>query len=224
MMSFEHSNTRPGRNARSFDYTAAVARVCEDVCFRVPALNHIDMNRVAVSFTQTKHSAPFGIFASMTPLRFKDGDLVMHSRGRDWTVQRCFRKDGLEYLYILYFYVPRFIELKLSQKIETIVHELYHIGPDFNGDLRRFKGRCFAHGSSQKNYDKTVREFVDYWLKQDPAQEIWDFLHFGYKELVAEYGGLHGTRISMPKVIPYVETNQNRLAGRDGEGTVSKYT
>lgn len=187
---------------KSFDYTGAIAKVCEDVCFRVPTLNHIDMGRVAVSFSQTKHSAPFGVFACMTPLRFEGGATTRQKQGRDWVVQRCLREDGTEYLYILYFYVPRFIELTLSQKLETIVHELYHIGPNFDGDLRRFQGRCFAHGSSQKKYDQTVRGFVDHWLKQDPPPELWDFLRFGYKELVEQYGGLYGTRIRMPKVIP----------------------
>lgn len=196
------SSERPGRAARSFDYTGAVSKVCEDVCFRVPALNHIDMTRVAISFSQTKHSAPFGIFASATPLRFEGGELIVIKRDTKWTLQRCFRTDGVEYLYILYFYVPRFIELKLSQKLETIVHELYHISPYFNGDLRRFKGRCFAHGSSQKKYDETVRSFVDHWLKQNPPSEIWGFLRYGYRELAEVYGTLHGTKIPMPKIIP----------------------
>jgi hypothetical protein len=187
---------------RSFDYTAAITKVCEDICFRVPALCHIDMSRVAISFAQTKHSAPFGIFATTTPLRFKDGELIMQSQGKPWTLQRCYRTDGVEYLYILYFYVPRFIELKLSQKLETIVHELYHINPDFNGDLRRFKGRCFAHGSSQKKYDLTVRDFVDHWLKQNPPPKTWNFLQYNYKGLLGKYGGLHGTRIPAPKIIP----------------------
>lgn len=197
-----NSQRRPGRSTRSFDYTEAIAKVCEDVCFRVPDLNHIDMSRVAVSFTQTKHSAPFGIFASATPLRFEGGVLSTERRGRQWTLQRCFRPDGVEYLYILYFYVPRFIELSLSQKLETIVHELYHISPYFNGDLRRFEGRCFAHGSSQKKYDQTVRRFVEHWLKQEPPPEIWDFLRLRYAELIEQYGNLHGTRITMPKLIP----------------------
>lgn len=203
------SSKRPGQSARSFDYTGAIEKVCRDVCFRVPALNHIDMDRVAVSFSQTKHSAPFGIFASATPLRFEGGDLTVFKRGKRWTLQRCFRDNGVEYLYILYFYVPRFIELKLSQKLETIIHELYHIGPSFNGDLRRFKGRCFAHGSSQKKYDETVREFVDHWLKQNPPPEIWDFLRYGYRDLVDAYGALHGTKIPMPKIIDVQDNNRN---------------
>ncbi|MDR0870010.1 MAG: hypothetical protein LBN39_04375 [Planctomycetaceae bacterium] len=192
----------PKRFQGVFDYTASLTRVCEDICFRVPALSHIDISRVAVSFSQTKNAAPYGIFASTTPLRFQNGALTLAKRGRQWTLQRCYRPDGIEYLYILYFYVPRFIELKLSQKLETIIHELYHISPDFNGDLRRFAGRCFAHGSSQKKYDKTVREMTDHWLKQEPPAEVWDFLRYNYRELEAAYGKLFGTRIITPKIIP----------------------
>jgi hypothetical protein len=87
---------------RSFDYTTAIARVCEDICFRVPALSHIDMSRVAVSFAQTKHSAPFGIFATTTPLRFKGGELFVTSQGRRRTLQRGYRPDGLDCHYLLY--------------------------------------------------------------------------------------------------------------------------
>ncbi len=130
----------------------------------------------------------------------------MESRGKQWTIQRCYNSaNGTEYFYILYFYVPRFIELSLTQKLETVVHELYHISPDFNGDLRRFQGRCVAHGSSQKKYDFLVRSLVDQWMKQEPPEETWDFLKLGYRELVKIYGGLHGTRISMPKIIPHQE-------------------
>ncbi len=202
-MGDQHSSPkRSGRSSRSFDYTAAIENVCKDICFRVPELNHIDMCRVAVSFTQTRHSAPFGVFASTTPLRFKGGAGQMQARGKEWTIERFRRPDGVEYLYILYFFVPRFTELKLRDKLETIVHELYHINPEFNGDLRRFKGRCFAHGSSQKRYDAIIRSLVEKWLTQDPPPEVWDFLSLNYSELVAKFGSVHGTRISMPRIVP----------------------
>jgi hypothetical protein len=102
----------------------------------------------------------------------------------------------------MYFFVPRFIELTLTQKLQTVVHELYHISPEFNGDIRRFNGRCFAHGSSQKKYDKTVQQFTDYWLKQEPPEEIWSFLLFNYKTLTEKFGRLVGTRIKKPVLIP----------------------
>ncbi|GHT28657.1 hypothetical protein FACS18942_09260 [Planctomycetales bacterium] len=199
--------SRPGSSARSFsyavfDYTAHLAEVCSDICFRVPSLNHIDMRRVAVSFSQTKHCESFGTFACVVPMRFENGEMFRERCGKKWTIQHCYNKDGTEYLYLMYFFVPRFIELTLTQKLQTIVHELYHINPEFNGDIRRFNGRCFAHGSSQKKYDKTVQQFTDYWLKQEPPEEIWNFLRFNYKELTENFGRLVGTRIKKPMLIP----------------------
>ena len=208
MVDSKTASKRPERLAWSFDYTGAIAKVCEDVCFRVPELCHIEMDRVAVAFTQTRHNAPFGVFASTVPLRFKNGETLNFVKGKSWKIQRCLRSDGVEYLYILYFFAPRFIDLKFRDKLETIIHELYHISPDFNGDLRRFKGRCFAHGSSQKRYDAMVRTLVDKWLKRDPPPEIWNFLNMNYRELAAQFGGVHGTRIAMPKIIPIPLTEQ----------------
>ena len=201
-------------NSATFDYTAAIAAVCGDICFRVPELRHIDMSRVAVGFSRTKNSEPYGIFASATPLRFENGVPFYQSRGRIWTIQRHFRPDGVECLYILYFYVPRFIELPLSQKLDTIVHELYHVNPLFNGDLRRFAGRRFAHGSKNQ-YDQTVRRLVQDWLKQDPPNDLWDFLCYNYRDLVAKYGKLNGTRIPAPRIVPLI-SNPTAVCCNDG--------
>ncbi|MDR3233922.1 MAG: hypothetical protein LBT46_09725 [Planctomycetaceae bacterium] len=185
-----------------FDYTQALKTLCEDICFRVPELRHIEMNRVAVSFSQTKNSEPYGIYASTTPLRFSGGNETLVRRGRTLTMQSCYKNDGTQYLYILYFYVPRFIELPLSQKLDTIVHELYHISPLFNGDLRRFSGRCFAHGSSKAKYDQSVKRLTEYYLQREPPESVWSFLQLDYRGLTAQYGKLTGTKIPMPKIVP----------------------
>jgi hypothetical protein len=159
------------------------------------------MKRVAVCYSQTRHSAPVGTFACVTPMRFKDGKLTKSSRSGEITLSRCFSESGEEYLYVIHFYVPRFIELNLSQKLDTIVHELYHISPLFNGDIRRFAGRCSAHGASQKKYDQIIRGFVEHWLAQNPPPQVWDFLRLNYKELIATHGKLIGKKIGFPKII-----------------------
>ena len=41
----------------------------------------------------------------------------------------------------------------MRERLLTLVHELYHISPRCDGDLRRFKGRNHAHGHSRKAYD-----------------------------------------------------------------------
>jgi len=187
------------------DFTAAVRTVCEDICFRVPELSHIDMDRVAISFSQTRHSKNYGVFASLTPLRFLDGRASMEHQGKRWAIQRYRSLDGFEYYYILYFYLPRFIDMKLTDKLETIIHELYHINPAFNGDIRRFEGRCYAHGNSQKEYDLVVRRLMKKWFDQNPSPEIWEFLRFNHNELAEHYGTVYGTKIPPPKILPIVE-------------------
>ena len=190
------------RVAFSFNYTDAIHKVCEDICFRVPEFSHVDIERVAVSYSQSRNSSSFGVYASLTPLRFENGEKTRLSRGKTWGIQRLLRADGTDYLYVLFVCVPRFMDLKLTDKLETIVHELYHIGPNFDGDLRRFKGRCYAHGSSRKKYDATVRVFLKKWLDQNPSPEIWDFLQMNYNELCEKFGSVAGTKIPPPKIFP----------------------
>jgi len=196
--------------AAGFDFTTAVRTICEDICFRVPELAHIDMDRVAISFSQTRHSKNYGVFASLTPLRFLDGRASIEHQGKRWAIQRYRSIDGFEYYYILYFYLPRFLDMKLTDKLETIIHELYHINPAFNGDIRRFEGRCYAHGNSQKEYDAVVRRLMKKWMGQNPSPEIWEFLRFNHDELTTKFGTVYGTKIPPPKILPVIEKSTRK--------------
>ena len=79
-------------------------------------------------------------------------------------------------LYILNFYLPRFLDLPLDEKLTTVAHELWHIGPRFDGDLRRFRGRCYAHSGSQRKYDAQVKRLVAAWLAAAPPAGMFEFL------------------------------------------------
>ena len=163
------------------------------------------MDRVAVGFTQTRNTSSYGVYASLTPLRFEGGKQFRFNHGKQWEIQRLPHESGDgDYLYILYVSVPRFMDLELSMKLETIVHELYHIGPKFDGDLRRFKGRCYAHGSSAKEFDAVVRQLRKVWLDQDPPIEVWGFLQWNYHELCNRFGSVGGLKIPPPRIIPAI--------------------
>jgi hypothetical protein len=105
-------------------------------------------------------------------------------------------------LYILNFYLPRFLDLEFREKLDTIVHELWHIGPDFDGDVRRFGSRCFAHGASQKRYDAQVRRLLERWLACEPPESLYGFLRLSFSELRARHGQVRGRKIRPPKLIP----------------------
>ena len=59
-------------------------------------------------------------------------------------------------LYVMTFCLPRFLNQDFDEKIVTLFHELYHISPAFDGDLRRHGGRYQVHTHSQKNYDEEM--------------------------------------------------------------------
>jgi predicted metallopeptidase len=185
-----------------FDFTLHIRRLCEDVVERLDQLRHVDMSRVAVSFSQTRRSGSQGMFASLTPLRFAGGRMHVFRRKRRWGIQRLFDPDGLEMLYILTFYLPRFLDLPLREKLITVLHELWHIGPKFDGDVRRLGSRCFAHGSSQKQYDAHVAALLDRWLSLGPSEELYAFLRSDFRALTARHGRVYGRKVPAPKLLP----------------------
>ena len=149
-----------------FDFTTRMRLLCADMIARTPELAHVDLSRVAVTFSQARKGVSWGMYASLTPLRFAGGSLTTVRRGRRYQVQRIVDGLGQEMLYLLSFYLPRFMNLVFREKLITIFHELWHIGPQFDGDLRRHEGRCFAHSHSQAQYDRQMGVFADGWLAQ----------------------------------------------------------
>jgi len=185
-----------------FDFTAWAERLCRDLTRRVPDLRHIRMDWVALSFSQSRSPGRHGLYASVTPLRFPGGEPHITRRGRRWGVQRILGPDGREMLYLMTFYLPRFLNLPWREKLTTVAHELWHIGPESDGQLRRFAGRCHAHGHSQKAYDARVEELVDCYLAAHPPAELLAPLRHDFRHLRQQYGRVTGQRIRAPKLIP----------------------
>lgn len=168
---------------------------------RLSELSHIDMSRVATSFAQARVDGPYGVYAALTPLRFAGGKLHQVRRGHQWALQRVCDRSGREMLYLLSFCLPRFIDLPWREKLRTIAHELWHIGPRFDGDLRRFDGRCYAHSRSKDQFDALAEQLVKRYLAADPPEAIHGFLRHNFRDLVARHGRVFGTKIRAPKLI-----------------------
>lgn len=187
--------------SHGFDFTARMRRVCEHVTQSMAELQHIDMNRVAVSFAQARIRSSWGMYASLTPLRFKGGSVEGKRRGRTYAIQQLVDRQGREILYILTFYLPRFQDQTYREKLITIFHELWHVSPSFDGDLRRHDGRCYAHTHSQAAYDAHMAELAERWLEGKPPEELLDFLQFDFRTLQSLHGRIYGVRVPRPKLI-----------------------
>src|SRR5262245_21002412 len=142
--------------SQPFDFTLHIRRLCDDMVARLPELAHIEMSRVAVCFCQARKAVPHGMYASLTPLPFAGGAMTMQRRGRTYSIQSVCDASGQELLYILSLYLPRFQNLDFREKLITVLHELWHISPDFSGDIRRHEGRYHAHTHSQCEYDEQM--------------------------------------------------------------------
>jgi hypothetical protein len=195
-------NLADGRARAGLDFTSHMRILCGDIVSRLPEFVHIDIGRVALRVCQTRKPVLHGVHASLTPLRFQGGERTILRRGRTWTIQPVRDDDGREMLYLLSFYLPRFCDQPLAEKLATIVHELWHVGPQFDGDVRRLPGRCFAHGHSGEAFHREMKALARRWLAQSPASELYAFLQYDFRELRQRFGAVVGTRIPTPKLVP----------------------
>ncbi|MBQ9874279.1 MAG: hypothetical protein IJM30_07430 [Thermoguttaceae bacterium] len=213
--------------SEQFSYTDALRAVCRDVCAKIREFRRIDVDRVGFSFSVARNNGRYGGWASVTPLRFEGGALATstvrairetNELGRLVVVRKRLYyktcsvkdKDGREVLYIFNVMAPRFTNLTPIEKIDTIMHELYHINPEFNGDVRRFPGRNWQHGD-KKAYDAKAASLSREWLATDPDPRLYEFLQYDAKGLTERYGRVVGTKFARPRTIPISEEEAFKL-------------
>ena len=144
-----------------------------------------------------------GSLAKIHPLRFAGGEKSVTSRrGRRRVVYTMptITHQGEEMLYVIYFLVPRFLELPFREKLVTVFHELYHVSPDCDGDIRRFPGRNYAHGSSTKSYNARMGCLVDAYLELPPELSRLSFLEGDLAALRERHGAIVARRLQAPRM------------------------
>jgi hypothetical protein len=183
------------------DLTARMRQLCEHICATLDELKHIDMRRVALRVCQTRRRGPYGVQATMTPLRFRDGATSTMRRNRRWVIRPLpLDAEGKPCLYLFSLYAPRFLELPATEKLAVTIHELWHISPMFDGDLRRFPGRYHAHGSRCDKYHDEMRDMTRRWQAAQPATPLVDFLDGDFQGLRRRYGRIYGMRLPTPRL------------------------
>jgi hypothetical protein len=187
-----------------FEFTRHMRRLCRDIASRCASFHHIDMDRVLIGMTQARTGRATGLLAKVTPFRFRGGRQIRRRRGRLYQVQRYWL-DGVETLYLISFCLPRFLNQSFDEKMVTVFHELYHIAPEFNGDLRRHGGRYCIHTRSKKGYDRDMAGLArEYFLSgADPA--LHAFLRLDFNQLRERYGQILGAVVPAPKLVPLEE-------------------
>jgi hypothetical protein len=183
--------------------TRELERLVSHVTAHVPELSHIGPDRLLICISSTRGGGIRGTYAKIHPLRFPGGAKTLERRrGRHtWlSTMPSVIRGGEEILYVIYFLVPRFFDLSLREKLVTVFHELYHISPAFDGDIRRFAGRNYAHGSSTKTYNAYMGKLVDAYLSEHREPELLGFLDGTLAELRARHRTIVGRRFRIPRI------------------------
>jgi hypothetical protein len=119
------------------------------------------------------------------------------------------RIGGTEVEYLISFALPRFCEQSLRRsrkevfypgaepwlaKLDTLVHELYHIDPSQPGIRRieRSDGTCSSLSHSP-DFLETVSRMVKQYLASGSDPALYDFLRYTFEELTLLYGGVVAT-------------------------------
>jgi hypothetical protein len=202
------------------NYTERLSLLMEDVVARVPTLSFIDMSRVLV-FARAGRTDAEGAYAtchcvSLPPSEpgyyfWRDRSTGALTRRSEWFVTKSptVRIGTQDIDYLLSFTLPRFCDQSLSRsrkeayyegeenwvaKLDTVIHELYHIDPERPGIRRieRADGTYSANCHGPRFFEDVVA-MVKQYLATGPDPAISEFLRYDFKELTARFGGVVGT-------------------------------
>jgi predicted metallopeptidase len=193
---------------RPFDFCGHVRALCADIVRHCPELKHIDISRLLFGMTQARSGRRYGLQARVTPMRFRHGRLTRTRRGGGlYQVQRYFVEDR-EMLYLVTFCLPRFLDQDFDDKFITLFHELYHISPEFEGDLRRHEGRCALHTHSKRLYDAHMARLARAYLSNGVDRSLHAFLRLTFAQLQHRHGSVVGVVVPRPRLLPIAESER----------------
>lgn len=143
--------------------TLAVKRLVRDLAARVPELAHVRASRVLVVAGEARRASR----ATIRPAHFKE---TRRRAGVGARTKPLIRVKGRKMLYVITLRPLWFVRSSPRERIATILHELYHVSPRFDGTLHR--GRRHSRLPRAK-YNRRVRVLLDRYLEVAP-DEILD--------------------------------------------------
>jgi len=202
------------------NYTDALSMLIADIVQRVPTLSFIDPKDVLV-FGRFGRSTAEGAFATCHCLSlpasepgyyfWRDRATGAITRRSEWFVTKSpvVTLADRPVKYLISFALPRFCDQSLDRsrkerfypgspawlaKLDTVVHELYHIDPELTG-IRRiekedgtYSANCHGH-----RFFEQVAEMVQTYVDSKPNPGIYEFLRHDLGTLESRFGGVTGT-------------------------------
>jgi len=167
--------------------------------------NNCNINQILIAGSKNKSKVQKTTFSKVVPLRFKNGNNIVKYKNEEYFIPKM-SLSGYEILYIIYFYLPNFFNLSPKMKVEVIFHELYHISPEFDGDIRRVAEQKYAHGSSSLNYSKNYKKESEIFYSYIMKTKYSYFLRMKYKDIQDNFKKIKLRKIKKPKAFKLTKT------------------
>jgi hypothetical protein len=202
------------------NYTERLSLLMDDIVARVPTLSFINTSRTLV-FARAGRTNAEGAYATCHCVCLPASDPGYYfwrergtgrlTRRSEWFVTKSpvVKVGTTEIDYMISFTLPRFCDQMLSRsrkqvhytgepnwiaKLDTIVHELYHIDPERPGIRRMEKADgTYAANCHGDQFFENVVDMVKQYLATSPDPDTYDFLRYNFEELTARFGGIVGT-------------------------------
>jgi hypothetical protein len=200
------------------NYTERITRLMRDVVARTPRLSFIDLREILV-FGRFGRADAEGAFATCHCLTlpesepgyffWRDRTTGELTRRSEWFVTKSpeVRLGRTKIKYLISFALPRFCNQRLDRsrkaelypagtdawvaKLDTIVHELYHIDPDETGirTVTRSDGSHSPRSHGPMFYEN-VAEMVQSYLASGADPSLYGFLREDFGALTVRHGGV----------------------------------
>jgi hypothetical protein len=202
------------------NYTESLTHLMRDIVSRVSPLSFIQLERLLV-FARFGRTGSDGALATCHCLCLPDAEPGYYywrdsqtgelTRRSEWFVPRTpvVTHAGERLDYLISVVLPRFCNQSLARsrkaglyrhrepwvgKLDTVVHELYHIDPLRSGirQMASDNGRQAAHCHGPEFYTD-VAALVNAYLETSPDPVTYEFLRYDFDGLVRRYGRITGT-------------------------------
>jgi hypothetical protein len=222
------------------NYTESLTVLMQDIVARVSTLSFIDIGDVLV-FARFGRSKAEGAFATCHSLNlppsepgyyfWRDRATGRITRRSEWFVTKSpvVKLGARQMKYLMSFALPRFCDQSLERsrkgrfyrdaepwmaKLDTVVHELYHIDPDYMG-IRRIEREDGAYSANchSTRFFEEVSSMVQTYLDSRPDPKVYDFLRHDFETLESRYGGVVGASFQTFPSFPqrYIERLAKQL-------------
>jgi hypothetical protein len=231
------------------NYTERLTLLMRDIVARVPTLSFIDLDDVLV-FARAGRSDADGAFATCHCLTlpaseagyyfWRDRSTGRLTRRSEWFVTKSpgVSVQARPLNYMISFALPRFCDQSLDRtrkerfypgaepwlaKLDTVIHELYHIDPDHSG-IRRierqdgtYSANCHGH-----QFFEQVADMVAAYVESKPDPAVYDFLRHDFDALDGRYGGVVATTFRTFPSFPqrYIERAESQPVCEGDSGGV----